>query len=256
MEAAGEGDAAAFGGGWGGVPEFVAKEGDGVEDFVEAEVGMAGHDGDADFVGRGGGDVSLAEVAPVNFDVGTPGLDAEMCAEAETAAAEVGGVEVGPCADAGGLAVGSDQPAVVDRLVGEGGGLVWFEDDRGVPGEAHAEFGGAVEEQAVQAGAAEAYSCCCFSGIGCEVGGDAGLTCGEGYAGEGGAVVGFEGDAELGEGVTRVGHDAFAAGLVDGGPLGVGDEYVRAAKAKADGGGETGGAGSGNEYVTSVVTHF
>jgi hypothetical protein len=69
-EAAGEGEAAAFGGGGFGGGGFFAEDGDGLEDFGEADAGVAGHGGDADFLRAGGCDVDLAEGAPVDFDVG------------------------------------------------------------------------------------------------------------------------------------------------------------------------------------------
>ena len=99
-ETAGEGEGAALSGGGCGGGEFVAEKRDGVEDCGEAEAGVAGHDGDANFGGSDGGDVGLAKGAPVDFDVGGPWGDAEVGAESEAATAEMGGVEAGPCADA------------------------------------------------------------------------------------------------------------------------------------------------------------
>jgi hypothetical protein len=155
-EAAGECEGAAFGGGgWRG-SEFVAEEGDGVEDLGEAEAGVAGHDGDADFFRSDGGDVSLAVRTPVDFDIGGPRGDAVVGAEAETAAAEMGGVKAGPSADAGGYAVGADEPLAGDGFAGKGGGVVWLEGDRSIPGEADAEVLRAVEEEGVEGGAADA----------------------------------------------------------------------------------------------------
>jgi hypothetical protein len=49
--------------------------------------------------------------------------------------------------------------------------------------------------------------------------------------------MGVDLDAELGECVAGVGHEAFAAGFVDGGVQGVGEEDVCAALAEGDGGG-------------------
>jgi len=103
----------------------------------------------------------------------------------------------------------------------------------------------------VEGGAADSYAW-----AGGEVGGDAGLVGGEGDAFEFGSVAGFDLDAELGEGEAGVGHEAFAAGFVDGGTEGVGDEDVGAAPAEGDGGGEARGSCSGDEYVTVVVTHL
>lgn len=112
MEAAGEGEGAALGGGEGGAGQPGLQGGEGSEDLGEANAGMAGDAGHADFLLADGGDVGLAEGAPVDFDIRAPRSDAEMGAEAEAAAALGGGVEAGPGADAGGIAVGSDEPAV------------------------------------------------------------------------------------------------------------------------------------------------
>jgi hypothetical protein len=142
-EAAGEGEAAAFGGGgWCG-GELVAECGEGVEELRKADFGMraggvTGHGGDTDFFRTGGGDVGLAEGAPVDFYVGTPRLNAVVGAESEAAAGSVCGFEVGPGADAGGGSVGSDEPLVVEGSAGQGWGLVFIQDDWSVPCEADA----------------------------------------------------------------------------------------------------------------------
>jgi hypothetical protein len=81
------------------------------------------------------------------------------------------------------------------------------------------------------------------------------LVGGEGDAFEFGSVAGLDLDAELGEGLAGVGHEAFAAGFVDGGTEGVGEEDVGAALAEGDGGGQACGACSGDAHVTVVVTH-
>ena len=163
-KAAGEGEAAAFGGEGLGAAEEVAEGGEGVEDVGEARVRMARHGGDAEFgaavMEAGGGDVGLAVGSPVDFDVGgrrCSGREAEVGAEAEAPGAGMGGVETGPGADAGGGAVGANDPAGANRagLAGECGGLVGSEDNRGVEGEADAEGGGAVAEELMEVGAAQ-----------------------------------------------------------------------------------------------------
>lgn len=229
-EAAGEGEAAAFRRRGFGGGEFVAEDGDGVDDFGEVNAGVAGHPGNADFFRAGGGDVGLAVRAPVDFDALRPGREVKVGAEAEAAAAEAGCVEAGPCADAGGGSVGSNEPAVGDGCAGKGGGLVFPENDWGVPGEADTQFFGAVQEEAMEGGAADADAA-----AGWEFSGDAGLGGGEEDAGEFGSAVGLEMDAELGEGVAGVGHEAFAAGFVDGRAAGVGEEDVGTAEAEGDG---------------------
>ena len=134
-------------------------------------------------------------------------------------------------------------------MTGECGGLVGSKDNRGIEGEADAEGGGAVAEELVEVGAAQAEA----GEVG-EVGGDAGIGVGESDSGEGEAF-GIGEDAEGGEGAARFGQESFAAGLVDGGMAGVGKEDVGAAEAEGDGGGEASGSGSGDEYVAVMVTH-
>ena len=187
----------------------------------------------------------------MDFYVGRPGSDAVVGAESEAAAAELRGFEAGPGADAGGGSVGSDEPLVVDGFSGEGGRLVFPEDDRGVPGEADTEFGGALEEEAVESGAADSDARSSR-----EVCGDGCLAGGEGDAGEFCSVMGLELDAEVGEGSADLGHEAFAAGFVDGRAEGVDEEDVGSALAEGYSGGEACGAGSGDEYVTAAVTHW
>ncbi len=173
-----------------------------------------------------------------------------MGAEAEAAAAESPGFEPGPRANAGGGSVGSDEPTVVDGLSADGGGLIVAEDDRGVPGEADAEFCGSVEEETMENRTADSDARSRR-----EVCGDARLVGSKGDAGEFDAVLGLEVDAQGDEASACFGHEAFAAGLVDGRAESIGEEDVGAALADGDGGGEPGGACSGDEYVAVAVTH-
>ena len=79
-------------------------------------------------------------------------------------------------------------------------------------GEADAEFGGAVDEELMEGGAANSYAL-----AGGEIGCDAGQVRGEGDAFEFGSMAGLDLNAELGESLAGVGHEAFTAGFVDGG---------------------------------------
>src|ERR1017187_678674 len=64
----------------------------------------------------------------------------------------------------------------------------------------------------------------------------------EADAAEGIPVGWGERDAELGEGLARIRHEALAAGLVDGGRAGLDDGAIDSALAQRYGGSETGGA--------------
>ena len=181
---------------------------------------------------------------------GYAGREAEVGAEAEAPGAGVGGVETGPGADAGGGAIGADDPAgrtAPDWPASVGAGC--SEENRGVEGEADAEGGGAVAEELMEVGAAQAEA------------GEVGSWRRRGHwrrrrRFRRRGAFGIGGDAEGGEGAARFGHESFAAGLVDGGMASVGEEDVSAAEAEGDGGGESGRSGTGDEYVTVVVTHI
>ena len=93
-EAAGEGEATAFGGEGLSVAEEAAEGGEGVQDVGEARVRIARHGGNAEFgapvMAAGGGDVGLAAGSPVDLDVGgrrDTGGEAEVGAEAEASGA-------------------------------------------------------------------------------------------------------------------------------------------------------------------------
>ena len=62
-------------------------------------------------------------------------------------------------------------------------------------------------------------------------------------------MVEAEVDAEVGEGGYGVGHEAFAAGFVDGRAHAVGDFYGEAVLGGGDGAGEAGWASAGDEDV-------
>jgi hypothetical protein len=120
--------------------------------------------------------------------------------------------------------------------------------------EADAEAGGAVEEDLVEDSAADASS----------------GTLGErGLGGDGRFLIADETDAaqemvfvcaedliEIGEadgceGFERVGHEAFAAGFIDGGLHGVDDFDVKALTRSGDGSGESGRATAYYQDITS-----
>jgi len=124
------------------------------------------------------------------------------------------------------------------------------EDDGGVPGEADAQFFGAVEKEGVEGGAADADA----GAIG-EVSGDAGLIGGEGDAGEFGTAAGVDLDAELGESGAGVGHESFAAGFVEGGRRASARRTSAPRWRRAMAAAEARGSGSGDEDVTVIVTH-
>src|SRR5882672_4480133 len=73
-------------------------------------------EGDADFVGGVGGDVGLAEVAPVDLDEVRPWGDGVVLAEADAARVEGGFGEAGPDGDAGAGTVGADDVAGAEGL--------------------------------------------------------------------------------------------------------------------------------------------
>src|SRR5260370_5119110 len=73
-------------------------------------------EGDADFMGGVGGDVGLADVAPVDLDEVCPRGDGVVLAEADAARLDGGFGEAGPGGDAGAGTVGTDEVAGAEGL--------------------------------------------------------------------------------------------------------------------------------------------
>src|SRR5271170_6374648 len=66
------------------------------------------------------------------------------------------------------------------------------------------------------------------------------------------------GDAQRGQILPRIRHQALAAGLVDGWPKRVGDDNIHTFLPQCDGGRKAGGAATNNERITvhrSLVYH-
>ena len=109
--------------------------------------------------------------------------------------------------------------------------------DAAVPEDAGAGLFRAGSEQRMQVGAADADA-----GAAGKVRINAMGGVLEADAAKGVAVGCGEGDAEPGEGLAGIGHEAFAAGFVDGGGACLDDGATDPTLAERDGGGESGGA--------------
>src|ERR1700739_1269170 len=140
----------------------MAQGGEVAESIVGARELFVCDEGDAYFVGGVGGDVGLADVAPVDLDEVGPWSDGVVLAEAD--AARLDGIvgEAGPGGDAGAGTVGADKIAGVEGLaiaVDESAAGCGSDALDGVfPMEADAEAVGAVEEDLVEDSAADASS--------------------------------------------------------------------------------------------------
>jgi hypothetical protein len=168
-------------------------------------------------------------------------------------------VETAERADTGVKAIGSDQVTGTEGTVGgldgkkrgAGNGVKNFgavnRPHGGLPEEADAESEGAIDEELVEQSSTST---------------DSGSFVEEAMSG-GGRVRGFEEadsakrgvwnrggvNAEAGKSVDRGGHEAFAAGLVDGGPVRVDDEDTKSAAGRGDCGDQAGRAPAGDEQV-------
>jgi hypothetical protein len=121
--------------------------------------------------------------------------------------------------------------------------------DDGLPTEADAEGGGAIEQELMELDAAHASTC--GRGEGC-LSADWGagvIGAEETDSAEGSAFCCGQVDSESGEGGYGVGHEAFAAGFVDGRRHAIGDFYGETLLGGGDGTGQAGGTSSGDEDV-------
>lgn len=142
-----------------------------MEGLIGAAYLLAGDEGDADLSGRDRGNVSLAVVAPVDFDEVTPGFYGVVLAQTDTAGPDDARGETGQGGDAGPVAVGTDEVTSADGLrVGlDGGDLVVGSDvaDGVLPVEANPEATCAIEQKRMQRGAADsAAGVCGKNGLG------------------------------------------------------------------------------------------
>jgi hypothetical protein len=122
--------------------------------------------------------------------------------------------------------------------------------------EADAETGGAVEEDLMEDGAADAASGSLREG-GLRGDGVTGRRVAEEADAAQDMVFGLAqgsievGEADGGEGLERVGHEAFAAGFIDGGLHGVDDFDVKTLTRGGDGTGESGWASADYQDIRS-----
>jgi hypothetical protein len=182
-----------------------------------------------------------------HVEAGGCGIDAIVGAESIAEAVAAGAVEAGPAADSGGLAIGSDEPAKANVLAVDERSVVGFWLRVGIGGEVGGELDTGVEEQA-------SAGCLCASGeqlvqVGTadsdaraveEASVDVMHGVFEADAVENMAVLLIKGDAEVAERLSRVRHQALAAGFVDGAGAGLDNGAVDATLAESDGGSEPG----------------
>ena len=175
MELAVESDGAARGVGGGGGVEATLELRVVGEGALDGGDFCGGYEGYADLVGGDGGDVGLAVIAPVDFDEVWRRFDLEVLAEAYALGAVGDAIERCAGSDAGLVAVGSDDEAGLDgvavgadyaALAGSSLLRLNFLDflDYGLPVEMHAEGGGAIEEELMEEGSAQASTCGCGEG--------------------------------------------------------------------------------------------
>src|SRR6266576_7013273 len=96
--------------------EMMAQGGEVTECRLGAREFFIRDEGNADFVGGVGGDVGLADVAPVDLDEVRPWGDGVVLAEADAARVDGGFGEAGPDCDTGAGAIGADEVAGAEGL--------------------------------------------------------------------------------------------------------------------------------------------
>jgi len=192
-------------------------------------------------------------IGPIDLDEVRPGGDGEVLAEADAASACGGSFESGPGADAGLMAVGTDDPTGASGVAIRADLPVLDALDYGFPAETNAKGCGAVEKQLVEEGAADAPA----NGVGEEsfafyrvaVTGIAEKT----DAAQGEAFGSVQRNAEFRKGGDGIGQETLAAGFVNGWPHAVGDFNLKALRGSSDGTGQTGRASTGYEDVNIVI---
>ena len=101
MKGAAKRDGAARGAGWFCCDETTLEGREMVEGLIGGAHLLAGDEGNADISGRDGGDVSLAVVAPVDFDEVTPGCYGVVLAKTDASGPDDARGETGQGGDAG-----------------------------------------------------------------------------------------------------------------------------------------------------------
>ena len=134
-----------------------------------------------------------------------------MAAETEAAALVVAGVEPGPAAHAGVAAIGAGDPAGAHQAIVGDHALRGDAGNANAPGQADAGIDRLIHHQVMQRGAAHAESVSV---------GEIGLDSWNRHRRSGCRETGGPGraqiEAERARGGQAIGHDAFAAGLIDG----------------------------------------
>src|SRR5208282_5640291 len=132
-----------------------AQFGKRLERAIETKLVVVRDRDDADFFGSDRRHVDLEPIAPVKFCAIGPRSDAVMAAEAEATRLEKGSIEAGSAANGRFISVGSDDPARFDGAAAEVSPVSVKTCDTRLPDEGSAGFGSAIEEQAMQSGAAD-----------------------------------------------------------------------------------------------------
>jgi hypothetical protein len=214
------------------------------ESFLRTRDLLIRDKGDTYLIDGVGRDVGLAEVAPVDLDELCPWGNGVVLAESDATGADrrVGETHCG--GHAGLMAVGSNEIASTQCLaISADDSAVWGRLDalnRVFPVEANAEAGSAIDEKLVENGAADTAA-----RVQRKTGFDGGFAVVKANAAQRvafGVEKLFDIEAQGGEGFKRIGHKAFAAGLVDGRLHAIDDFDLKTLAGGGDSSGETGGA--------------
>ena len=112
------------------------------------------------------------------------------------------------------------------------------------PGQPDAGVDGLIHHQLVQRGAAQTESMSVREG-----GLDGGIAIAEANSAKRVALRGAQIETERTRGGQAIGHDAFAAGLIDGRHGTIGERDIQAAAARGESGSQAGGAAANDEEI-------
>lgn len=238
------GDGSAFGGGMGSGGEAGGQLGKLSQGMIQTKMGVAGNERGANFLRADGGYIDLAASAPVQFHVIGPGRDAIVYAETVAEAEGRLGGEASPLPNAGMEAIGADDPTGGDGFTQDGDARRADGGYGRAPQHAHAGGCGGLHHSRMEDCAAHTERVAFGKG-----GGHGNAAIDEANAVEGLRVKSVQRYAEAAQGGQAIGHQAFAANLVDGRACAIGEGDIETFAARGNGRREARGTASDDEYT-------
>lgn len=245
----GDGNGSAFVGGVFGVFEPTRKFGEVRKSIFQTQLLIGRDRSDADFFVADGRDINLGAIAPMQFHALGPGRDAIVTTESETkilaaVCSEIAGRKFCPITNAGRGAIGTDDPTGTHQFPGDEYTFRVKTRHSGLPKETNASSGGTLAHQLMQIRATNPIggSARKFSLSFC-------ATAHETNAVERKRFVFRDGDAEVAKSFHSVGHQAFAARLVDRGDRSIRENHAETETPRGDGACEARGSAANYKHV-------